>query len=294
MALGERETIMTSDGTILSLLRWQGGEPSFVMVHGLASNAELFRAMGEVLSRDGFAGIALDQRGHGLSDKVTTGFDYPRITADLVEVLASMGGNRVWHRPYLIGQSWGCSVVEEFARLHPELTRGTILIDGGFSDLKERFLTWEECAQRLAPPQYLDVGAEGLEEMIRKAHPLWPASGIEATLANLEVTPDRGVRNRLAYASHMAILRELFELNPISQAAQQVRPAVYIVAVNEHAGSQSSLREAVDRVRGARGASSTAYFVRGDHDLHAQFPERLVDIIEEEVSVGVLAEGGLS
>ncbi len=294
MDLHERETLVTSDGTRLSFIRWEGGSPTFLMVHGLASNAELFGDMGARFARDGFGALAVDQRGHGLSERPSDGFDYPRNVADLVDLLESLVDHEEWRRPYLIGQSWGCSVVEEFARLHPTLTRGTILIDGGFSDLKERFPAWQDCEAQLAPPRYLNAHMDEVERAISESHPSWPTSGIAATLANLEETQDGGMRNRLEFSSHMAILRRLWELTPSLQAAQQQTPVVYVVAVNEYAGSPEVLRQTVERVRRVRMAPSSAYFIRGDHDLHAQFPERMVDIIEEEVATGVLSDSAAS
>ena len=74
----------------------------------------------------------------------------------------------------MVGQSWGASVVLDFAVRHPDLTRGIVLIDGGLTDLRDAFPTWDICWDRLAPPPLVGMPLESIEGYFRSAHSDWP------------------------------------------------------------------------------------------------------------------------
>lgn len=93
------------------------GARSFLLVHGLASNAQLWGGMSAELAARGHRVVAVDQRGHGLSSKVDDGFDFATLTDDLVAVADAMD----LERPVVVGQSWGANVALELAVRHPAL-----------------------------------------------------------------------------------------------------------------------------------------------------------------------------
>lgn len=279
----------TSDGVRLSYRTWEGSGRGVVFVHGLASNSQLWGQVAEGLSLFGLKSVAIDQRGHGLSAKTDTGFDYERLTQDLRELLElllviDLG----WNQPVLVGQSWGCSVVEEFAKRYPDLISGLVLVDGGFSVMGRTFATWEECAQQLAPPRIQGARWKDVEAMIRNSHPDWPERGVEATLANLEKGADGSVKARLEFDSHMTILRNLWEHNPVVTAKEIAVPVVFITALNNTMGGVEAKRADVAEVQSALGSPTTDYWIEGHHDLHAQHPERLREIILSEITEGIL------
>ena len=92
----------------------------------------------------------MDLRGHGRSDKPDTGYDFATISGDLLALIDALGPG--FERPILVGQSWGAGVVLDFAVRHPDRTRGIVLVDGGLTDLRDNFATWDICWDRLAPP----------------------------------------------------------------------------------------------------------------------------------------------
>ncbi|MGL4649908.1 MAG: alpha/beta fold hydrolase, partial [Caldilineaceae bacterium] len=52
----------------LHLHEWPGRGPAFVLLHGLASNKLTWTRTAQALAEAGHHVIAVDQRGHGLSD----------------------------------------------------------------------------------------------------------------------------------------------------------------------------------------------------------------------------------
>src|SRR5688572_2702229 len=109
--------------------------PSFLLVHGLASNARLWDGVGDELASRGYHAVAVDQRGHGESPRVDEGYDWATLAADLVSVI----DEERLDRPVAVGQSWGASVVLEMAARHPGAVRGVACVDGGVVDLAKRF-----------------------------------------------------------------------------------------------------------------------------------------------------------
>ena len=259
------------------------------MVHGLASNAELWGQMADTLALRGYKCAALDQRGHGLSDRPTSGYDYDRITTDLDEFLTMLSiVDLGWKDPILVGQSWGCSVVESYAQRFPEKISGLVLVDGGYSVMKRAFPTWELCTASLTPPRLIGVSLREVEEFLRTSHPDWPERAIQATMSNLEADEHGHARARLRFEAHMEILNELWNFNTVEVAQKVSTPTVFMTALNDTMGGSRSKRDNVQEIQSALGGPSSAHFIEGDHDLHAQFPEKLTELLLQEMNQGVL------
>jgi pimeloyl-ACP methyl ester carboxylesterase len=250
-----------------------------LLVHGLASNARLWDGVAERLATRGHPVASVDQRGHGRSDKPNDGYDFATLTDDLLAVLADLGwqGDR---RPWVAGQSWGANVVLELAARHPEATLGLVLVDGGTIELASRFADWPTCEAALAPPPLTGTPAAGFERLIRTHHSDWPESGIAGTLANFEMLADGTIRPWLSREHHMTILHHLWEHRPSARYPLIGVPVLLLPA--EDAGNQrwmAGKRDEVARARAALDRSLTRW-IAGDHDLHAQHPDVVAELID--------------
>jgi len=97
---------------------------TFVFLHGFGGQASQWVYQLQKFSLDNRV-IALDLRGHGLSDKPSGGYDMPRIQTDLKTVLDML---KVKDKFVLVGHSYGGAIVTEYALNHPECVQGLILI----------------------------------------------------------------------------------------------------------------------------------------------------------------------
>ena len=252
-------------------------------VHGLASNARLWDGVAAELAAQGGVVAAVDQRGHGTSDAPDDGYDFATLTADLVAVLDHLG----WGAPAVAGQSWGGNVVVELAARHPDRVGSLVLVDGGTIELQGRFADWPTCEAALTPPPMAGTRWEDLEAMIRSYHPDWPEAGIEGTLANMERRADGTAAPRLSLPHHLTILRGLWEHHPSQRWAQLDLPVLVLAAGDPSGRGRYDIakREEVERA-GRALPQGAVEWIDGDHDLHAQFPDRVAGLIHNLAETG--------
>jgi len=255
-----------------------------LLVHGLASNAHLWDGVAAHLAGAGHPVAAVDQRGHGRSDKPAEGYDFATLTDDLTAVIASLGWQQ--RRPFVAGQSWGGNVVLELAARGSTDLGGVALVDGGTIELAGRFADWPTCEAAMAPPELIGTPATDFEKFIRDRHPDWPEAGISGTLANMEIMEDGTIRPWLSRANHMTILRHLWDHKP-SERYSSVQVPVAIVMAEDRSNQRwmAGKRQEVERAQALLSHSET-HWIEGDHDLHAQHPGTVAALI------GATAAGG--
>jgi len=96
----------------------------FVFLHGFGGQALQWVNQMRMLSRSNRV-VALDLRGHGLSDKPSSGYDMPTLLRDIETALGVL---RVEGPFILAGHSFGGAIATEFALAHPERVERLILI----------------------------------------------------------------------------------------------------------------------------------------------------------------------
>jgi pimeloyl-ACP methyl ester carboxylesterase len=284
MNSAECTTVMVDPGTgvMLRTVRW-GNAPDatlapLVLVHGLASNAMLWEGAALEFAALGHAVVAVDLRGHGLSEKPDDGYDMQSVTNDvagLLRVLATQG----YVRPVVIGQSLGGNVVVELAHKYPELVRGVVAVDGGFLELQEHFPQWEECSVALRPPNLLGTPVARMRGYMEGAHPDWPKTGIDGSMANFEHLPDGTIRPWLSLERHLMVLRGLWEHKPTLIYKDITVPVMFVPAEGPGGVFAETKRQAVERALHSVPKVRVEWFSPADHDLHAQHPVRFAQVV---------------
>ena len=292
------ERIKVPAGIELRVLRWQplvagadaASDAPFLLVHGLASNARLWDGVARRLGASGRRAVAVDLRGHGHSDKPESGYDFATVVGDLRGLVEALGPG--FDRPILVGQSWGADVVLEFAVRNPDLTRGIVLVDGGLTDLRAAFPTWDVCWDRLAPPQLVGMPLSSVEDYFRSAHADWPEEGFEGSLGNFEIRPDRTIAPWLSRDHHKAILEAMWNQRT-ADLWRSLRVPALIVPVdggeNDWTASKRAGSEAALAAVGASGPEVRVRWFKGDHDIHAQHPAELTEAILEADRTGLFS-----
>ncbi len=265
------------DDLDLAVDTWEpGGSPAipFLLVHGLASNARLWDGVASRLTECGHPVAAVDLRGHGRSGKPDGPYDVPTVAEDLARLIPRLGLDR----PVVAGQSWGGNVVLELAARHPSIIRGIVCVDGGWLEPARAFAEWDECMRVLAPPRLVGRPFTEVEGHVRAAHPDWPEAGTLGTLANFEVRPDGTVAPWLTFDRHIAVLRGLWEHRP-SELYDRIEVPVLLLPVDgDRHQSADRKRGDVDAAARAIPRSRVRWFT-GDHDIHAQRPVEVAEVM---------------
>src|SRR5687767_5152202 len=97
---------------------------TFVFIHGFGGQAEQWHYQLQKFSVENRV-IALDLRGHGLSDKPARGYDMPQLVDDLETALTFL---KVKGKFVLVGHSYGGAVVTEYALKNPDRVERLILM----------------------------------------------------------------------------------------------------------------------------------------------------------------------
>src|SRR5512136_2917060 len=269
------------------LIDWGGSGEWLILLHGLASQAHIWDLVAPRL-RDSFRVIAIDQRGHGLSDKPDTGYDFATIAGDLDAILKALNASR--DRVVLAGHSWGGNVAVQYAVDQPDRVSGLVLIDGGFLQIGDR-LDWPTVEQFLEPPNLIGMPVDefraGMQVWMGSA---WSAEAEAITLQNFDIRADGTIAPRLQKSNHMQVVRALWEHRPSELWSRIACPVLMIPAVapEPHDERTRDVLEnkrrniATAEVRLAR--SQTIWMTDTIHDIPLQRPEELAEAIRKFVT----------
>ena len=258
-----------------------GSRRPLLLVHGLASNARLWDAAAMHLAAAGHQVIAVDQRGHGRSDQPPDGYDNDTCATDLValcEVLELTGDRE----PIVAGQSWGGNVVLTLAAKH-HAAAAVALLDGGWLRLRGKFDNFEQCWDRLAPPDFAGLSMSDITARLLNRHRGWPPESRTSAFGNFVETPDGGVRNRLAREHHKSIVRSMWDSDP-----RELYPLVDVPVLLMPAAGPDDADPEVAHALQAIPRADVRWYPGADHDLHAQQPARVAaDLLEFASTAGL-------
>ncbi|MEU6224714.1 alpha/beta hydrolase [Streptomyces sp. NPDC047042] len=120
------ECVVVRDGVRLVCRDWGGLGRPLVLLHGLAGHAGEWDVLARRLS-PGYRVVAVDQRGHGSSERHPRDVSRAAYVADVVAVADQLA----LQRPVLVGQSLGGHTAMLTAAEHPGLVRALVLVEAG-------------------------------------------------------------------------------------------------------------------------------------------------------------------
>ncbi len=292
MAQFARDESVVVNGLRLRYRDWGGSGQAVVLLHGLASTSHIWDLVAPILAND-FAVTALDQRGHGRSDKPDHGYDFTTMTSDLHGFIDGLK----LERPLIVGHSWGGSVALEYGVRHPGVPRGLCFVDGGMIEISGRpGATLEQAKIDMAPPVFDGVTAAQLRERARSRR--WLGSMTEqfeeTLLANFDVLEGGFVRARLSRDNHMRIIEALWEHKPSTLYASVECPVLIMPARRKGDDSPAARRfgreESVRAASAKLPVSEIVWLEDSIHDVPLQRPQLVAEVIAEHVRSGFFGE----
>jgi len=278
------ETYIEANGLRFHALDWGGRGDWLVLLHGLASQAHIWDLVAPQLI-DRFRVIAIDQRGHGLSDKPDSGYDFATITRDLDAILSALKIDQAW----LAGHSWGGNVAVHYAADHPQRVSGLILVDGGFLQMPDH-VDWPTAEKMLEPPDLIGTPVEEFRANLKIWQgAAWSPDAEAITLHNFEIRADQTIAPHLKKSNHMQVVRALYDHHPSElwasiQCPVLMVPAVAALPYDERAQSMlDNKRRNIARAEQNLKHSQTLWMNDTIHDIPLQRPLELATAIKDFV-----------
>jgi pimeloyl-ACP methyl ester carboxylesterase len=275
---------IAANGLQLHYRRWVSPDhhsalPPLLLLHGLASSSHIWDLFAPLLAERGYAVTALDQRGHGESEKPQMGYDFATILADDMAAVEALD----IERPIVVGHSWGAMVALQIAATYPSLVTALVLVDGATNQLSSR-TGWsrEQAIKDLAPARFAGTPSEAFLSYFRGG-PLgeqWTPQLEESILHIVQLRDDGTVAPRLDFENHLQVIGAMWD-QPTFDLYKQVRcPITLIVADQEPANEAmktfiSIRKQGLARIQELRPDARIVIMPNTIHDIPLQRPEEL-------------------
>ena len=269
--------VLADDGTRVHFLDWGGrqGSNGVVLIHGMSQTAWLWTPVARRLRR-AVRTIAMDLRGHGLSDAPTDDpdADYALATlaGDVVAVTEGSGllagtGDQV----VLAGHGFGAIVAAAAAASLGLRCAGLLLVDGGWEDAEQASgLDVEEFLRTLdEPPEVLASMRAFLADRAAFDPATWDEDQEHA--ARMTVVETHAGRVVSATRPHAleAIVRTMFAYDPLAVLPTAEAPIHALLAGDDETGSRAAGLANVSAAseRAGRAAITVSRFPGVGHNL---------------------------
>ena len=253
-------------GDRLHYLHWGGPTedreplPPLLLIHGVQQTAWAWAPVARRL-RSTTRVLALDLRGHGLSESPRSGYDLESLAYDALTVLSANGYGADLDGPPAVvaGHGLGAAVAVTMANLRPRSVAALALVEGGFEDLAEATgMTAADYQRSIGdPPEVLASMAAYLADRREFDPPTWDADQERAARAAVDEKHAGHVASVVRPHALRGSVEALFSFRP-RVALARVEAPVLIAVAESGAADDETLRErrlALDDVVRARAAA---------------------------------------
>jgi len=232
-------------GDRIHFLDWGGrGEPGVLLIHGLSNTAWSWAPVARRLVAERRV-VAMDLRGHGLSDAPTapTGaYEAADLVADVIaaaEGSGLLGTGATTGGAVLAGHGFGAIVAAWAAAELGERCARLVLVDGGWEDIATTSgLEVDEFLRGLDEPPEVMASLDAFLADRRGYDPAsWDADQDRAARATVVETPAGRVVPATRPHALEASVRAMFEYRPAEVLARVVAPIVGLAATSPSPGS---------------------------------------------------------
>ncbi len=224
-----------------------GPGPGILLVHGLMGTSWAWAPVARRLRRDRHV-VAVDLRGHGLSDAPTEGYDRATLAEDMVAVAEGSGLLRMGDgaggpddRLVLAGHGFGAIVAAWTAARIGSRCAGLVLVDGGWEDpAVATGLDVDELLRGLdEPPEVLRSMASYLADRAGYDPASWDADQERAARAAVVELPVGRIEPAVHPHVREASVRAMFAHRPVEVLAAVDAPVTVLAAADDEGGSHA-------------------------------------------------------
>ena len=275
--------VVVEPGDRIHFLDWDGGggdlsdRPGVLMVHGLSNTAwswaPVARRLGAIRRV-----VAMDLRGHGLSDAPTDGYDPVTLAGDVVAV--AEGSGLLEGRDdtvILAGHGFGAIVAAWAAVELDSRCAGLVLVDGGWESIETASgIDVEEFLRGLdEPPEVMRSMTAFLADRKAFDPSTWDEDQERAARATVVETHAGHVVPATRPHAAEACVRAMFDYDPFATLTDAGAPVSALIAADDEERSRAAALAAVDAARVAAGRPAIRIVAVGPygHNLMRYRPE---------------------
>jgi len=252
-------------------------ESGVLLIHGLSNTAWSWAPVARRV-RGARHVVAMDLRGHGLSDAPTEGYDPPTFASD---VLAVAEGSGLLAEPddriVIAGHGFGAIVAAWAAADLGARCAGLVLVDGGWESLEAASGTAvDEFLRGLdEPPEVMRSMAAFLADRAGFDLTTWDADQERVARATVVETHAGKVVPATRPHALEASVRAMFRYDPLVTLAEVRAPVVVLAAADDEPGTRARALAAASagRVAAGGGRIRAASFGHVGHNLMRYRPE---------------------
>jgi len=247
--------VVVDPGDRIHFLDWGGPRDGVLLIHGLSGTAWSWAPVARRL-RTVRKVVAMDLRGHGLSDAPTDGYDAETFAAD---VLAVAEGSELLVSPadrvVLAGHGFGAIVAGWAAVSLGDRCAGLVLVDGGWESIEDATgMEVEEFLRGLdEPPEVMSSMGAFLADRAAFDPGTWDVDQERAARASVVETHAGKVVPATRPHAVEASVRAMFRYEPLATLATVPAPVVAVAAADDETGSRARALVAASDARAAAG-----------------------------------------
>ncbi len=274
--------VEVSPGDRVHFLDWGARTPStarpaILLIHGLSNTAWSWAPVARRL-RTARRVVAMDLRGHGLSDAPTEGYDADTLATDVIAVAEGAGLlSSPVDRLILAGHGFGAVVAAWAAVELGERCAGLVLVDGGWQALEaasgmevDEFLRGMD-----EPPEVMRSMTAFLADRAGFDPASWDADQERAARATVVATHAGKVVPTTRPHALEASVRAMFSYRPLLTLPTVTAPILALAAADDEEGSRARdlANASAARFAAGRGAIQSTSFPHAGHNLMRYRPE---------------------
>ncbi|GAC1634136.1 MAG: hypothetical protein NVS4B11_35890 [Ktedonobacteraceae bacterium] len=204
-------------------------EIPIVLLHGLRATADTWRLVAQDLCHKHLV-VAFDQRGHGESDKPTTGYELATIAEDAIHAMAALGLGQI----ALVGHGWGARVALVIAARHPALVSHLILVDCPHVEPRHwPGMTRDRFIRETDTKQLYVSRTAFVDAMRQEMQPFWSPEVESMLLKTVQELPDGRLEECLHPDNQRRIRESLWDDRALSYYSKLACPVLLIPAAGE-------------------------------------------------------------
>jgi pimeloyl-ACP methyl ester carboxylesterase len=278
--------VLDDGGVRIHFLDWGGpqgppDQPGALLIHGLSQTAWVWTPVARRL-RGSARTVAMDLRGHGLSDAPTddptADYGVGALAGDTVAVAEGSGLLvEPEDRVVLAGHGFGAIVAAEAALALGPRCAGLLLVDGGWENLEQASeVDVDEFLRGLdEPPEVLASMRAFLADRAGFDQATWDTDQQRAARATVVETHAGRVVPATRPHALEASVRTMFAYDPLAVLPRVEAPVVALIAADDETGSRAAALAGMsaDRVKAGRGPITVHAFPHVGHNLMRYRPD---------------------